>query len=56
MQITILEHASTYYPKSSRIKAWLVKIYSKLGLVSLVQNLHDSFEHQSELNQQRLSA
>ena len=37
------EHALPYFPDSVAIYTWLVKMYSKLGLTSLVTNLSHSF-------------
>ena len=39
----MLEHALSYYPNSVEVHAWLIKIYSKLGMVSLVKALADRF-------------
>ena len=37
--ITMCEFALQYYPESIPIYAWLIKIYGKLGLTSLVTEL-----------------
>lgn len=39
----MLEHGLTYYPNSVAIHKWLIKLYSKLGYVSLVKNLTERF-------------
>ena len=56
MMICMLEHALQYYPESVRICSWLLKIYSKLGLASLVTDLVDKFPFVNDLNQERLGA
>jgi hypothetical protein len=33
------QHGLPYYPESTRIYYWLTKIYAKLGLVDLVEEL-----------------
>jgi hypothetical protein len=54
--LVILEHALAYFPTSDRIKSWLIKVYSKLGMVSIVRQLIGNFPYLDELNQQRLGA
>ena len=56
MMICMLEHALQYYPESVRICSWLLKIYSKLGLASLVTDLVDKFPFVNDLNSERLGA
>ena len=41
--ITMCEYALPYYPESIPIYNWLLKIYAKLGLVSLVTDLSERF-------------
>ena len=40
--ITMCEFALQYYPESVPIYSWLIKMYSKLGLSSLVTELSES--------------
>lgn len=49
--LVILEHALAYFPTSDRIKSWLIKVYSKLGMVSIVRQLIGNFPFSDELNQ-----
>ena len=37
--ISMCEFALPYFPESTPIYSWLIKMYSKLGLTSLVTNL-----------------
>ena len=45
--ITMCEYALQYYPDSVPIYNWLIKIYTKLGLVSLVSDLAERFPEYS---------
>ena len=56
MMICMLEHSLQYYPESVRICSWLLKIYSKLGLASLVTDLVEKFPYINDLNFERLGA
>ena len=44
IMLSILEHASGYFPQSIRIKQWMTKVYAKLGLVTIVQQLANDIE------------
>jgi hypothetical protein len=44
IMLSILEHASGYFPQSIRIKQWLTKVYTKLGLVTIVQQQANGIE------------
>jgi hypothetical protein len=48
--LVILEHAIAYFPNSERIKSWLIKAYSKLGLVTIVRQLISNYQGADELN------
>ena len=37
--ITMLEHGIQYFPGSLRIKQWMIKVYSKLGLASKITQI-----------------
>ena len=41
--IVMLEHGLTYYPNSVAVHTWLIKLYTKLAMVSLVKNLTERF-------------
>lgn len=56
MMICMLEHSLQYYPESVRICSWLLKVYSKLGLASLVTELVEKFPSINDLNFERLGA
>ena len=56
MMICMLEHGLQYYPDSVRICSWLLTIYSKLGLASLVTDLVEKFPFIEDLNHERLGA
>ena len=56
MMICMLEHSLQYYPESVRICSWLLKVYSKLGLASLITDLVEKFPFVNDLNQERLGA
>ena len=46
--ISMLEFALPYFPESIPIYSWLVKIYSKLGLATLVTDLSKRFPASNE--------
>lgn len=50
------EFALNYFPESIPLYTWLIKIYSKLGLASLVTELSERFPSSQELNFERLGA
>jgi len=50
------EFAMPYFPESLPLYSWLVKIYSKLGLASLVTELAEKFPYVDESNHERLGA
>ena len=57
--INMLEHGKSYFPESYRISSWLMKLYGKLGMMTLVQHYSDKmtfFENKDDLNFQRLGA
>ena len=55
--ITMCEHALQYYPESVAIHAWLIKMYAKLGLSSLVTELaKDKIPDLDNQNHERLGA
>ena len=54
--ITMCEFALPYFPESIPIYMWLVKMYSKLGLTSLVTELCERFPVSNERNHERLGA
>ena len=56
MMICMLEHSLQYYPESVRVCSWLLKVYSKLGLASLVTDLVEKFPYINDLNFERLGA
>jgi len=50
------EFALPYFPESIPIYSWLIKMYSKLGLASLVTDLSERFTSIQEQNFERLGA
>ena len=56
MIITMCEHAIQYYPESIRLNSWLVKMYSKLGLSSIITDIADKFPETDERNLERIGA
>ena len=54
--ITMCEFAMPYFPESIPIYSWLVKMYSKLGLASLVTDLCERFPISHNQNFERLGA
>ena len=57
--ISMLRHAEAYYDRSERISIWLIKLYSKLGMMSLVHRYQQNFmfkARRDDLNYQRLGA
>ena len=57
--LSMLRHAEAYYEGSERLSIWLIKLYSKLGMMSLVQQYQQNLMYkarQDDLNYQRLGA
>jgi len=54
--ITMCEFTLQYFPESVCIYTWLIKMYSKLGLPTLVTELSDNFPCLDNLNRERLGA
>ena len=54
--ISMCEFAMPYFPDSLPLYSWLVKMYSKLGLASLVTELAERFPMIDENNFERLGA
>ena len=50
------EFALAYFPESIPIYSWLIKMYSKLGLASLVTELSESIPEMDNQNFERLGA
>ena len=51
------EHGIQYFPESTRIRSWMIKVYSKLGLVSKVTNIAKQIQvDPDEKNFERLGA
>jgi len=55
MQICILEHALEKTPQHKGFTAWLLKIYDKLGLVSIVNDLSKSIQQVHDTSSDALS-
>lgn len=56
MMICICQFAIPYYPESVELFTWNIKIYSKLGLASLVQEMTERFPNVSDKNFERIGA
>jgi hypothetical protein len=41
--IIMCEYGLNFYPKSTRLYAWLTKLYAKLGLVKVVNDISQRF-------------
>ena len=57
--ITMLEYGKKYFENSERIANWLIKLYTKLGMISLVEKSFEKFkfkERKDDVNYERLGS
>jgi len=56
MQIALLEYALRRSPQNKTFSAWLLKVYGKLGLVSLVSEYSKSIQKVEQNDYEKLGA
>ena len=54
--VVMAEYGMTYFPDSIPLRHWLLKMYAKLGLVSLVNEICENFPELNDQDHERLGA